>query len=89
MPTFKYKVTLYKVESTHDRVRTDTIEGSCSKLPNIGHPFVMFAEPLEAKFDYRWFCSTRVTNCSFASEEDTYLFKTKNSTYRLKVHTRM
>ena len=81
-----HKVTLTKIESNHNNVRSDVIEGECVRLPAIGEPFTMAAKPLDPDASFRWFCSTRVTNVTFGNGKDEYLFRTLNSLYKLKVH---
>ncbi len=80
-----YKVTLIKKTSAHNNVRTNTVDGYCESLPEIGKKFMLLGEGLEF--------GTRMVMTSFVKEvervpswEDLILikFKTENSTYELE-----
>lgn len=76
-----YQVKLFKITSTHDRVRTETIEGTCRELPAIDNMFLMSGPGLEI--------GTRILRTSpvkaIARVGDTLLFETRNSTYSLLI----
>lgn len=75
--------TLTKVRSTHNNLRTPTIDGWFEKPPTVGEDFEFLAPPLESgSIRMIWTTSVRdVTELALGSVE----FKTKNSTYRLDV----
>ena len=76
-----YKVTLFKIESTHNNLRTPTIDGVCKELPEVGKELFMWGEGLE--FGTRLVRTTPIKSLSRLG--DTFLFETRNSTYALKI----
>jgi len=70
-----YKCTLIKIESNHNNLRTNEMEGVCTDLPEVGKRFLIFGEGLE--FGHRVITTTRV------QEVEGHVFRTKNSTYEL------
>jgi hypothetical protein len=77
------KVKLTKLSSTHQNLRTDTIEGNADLLPEVGQCFAMTAEPLDPRASFRWVRTTPIQ--SIEAMGDTYRFTTENSTYQLEV----
>jgi hypothetical protein len=77
------KVTLVRVRSSHNRLRTASISGWCRTLPKVGARFFMTAEPLDPQKDVRMVTTSPVSSVS--REGDTILFDTQNSTYRLRL----
>lgn len=78
------KVTLHKLKSNHQHLRTDTVAGETQSLPTKGFPFVMYSEPLTEDGDIRVVTTTLVTEV--VQERDGYLeFTTVNSTYGLEI----
>lgn len=75
------RVRLTKVESTHNNLRTDVVEGECSHLPTIGLRFVMYSDPVEVFGNMRYVSTSPVQ----AITQDG--FRTLNSTYKLEVLT--
>ena len=79
-----YKVRLTKIESNHNNLRTDTIEGCTAKLPQVREPFCMYAEPIDPDASVRFIKTTLVAEITSPVVGE-FEFKTKNSTYRLTV----
>jgi hypothetical protein len=77
----KMRGKLFKVESTHNNIRTDEIVGDFMELPKIGYGFVMYAPPLDPEYVSRVLRTTPVK--SIEPGDGHILFKTMNSTYRL------
>jgi len=80
-----YKIKLTKIKSTHNNLRTDTIEGVCHELPEVGAGFSMYGAGLE--FGVR---SVRTSRIEEVDETTTrggkYMtFKTMNSEYHLEI----
>lgn len=76
------KVTLTKLKSSHQNLRTNVITGHTNMLPTKGFPFVLYGEPLTEEGDGRVVVTTPVTEV--IQERDDYLeFTTANSTYGL------
>ena len=46
---FPYIVTLDKIQSSHNRLRSDQIIGWTEKWPELNESFVLYTEPLENK----------------------------------------
>lgn len=77
------KATLIKVQSTHNNLRTDEIEGRFADPPTLGHSFGFFADPLDETMDIRVVTTSRVQ--SVQQTEEGFIFSTLNSTYYLKL----
>lgn len=77
------KVILTKLCSNHDNIRTPTIEGECGYLPIKGRIFTMVAPPLDESKVVRYLHTTIVQDC--INDGVTYMFHTRNSTYRLDI----
>lgn len=78
------KVTLWKLKSNHQNLRTNMVVGETNLLPTKGFPFVLLAEPLTEEGDTRVVTTTLVTEVT--QERDDYLeFTTENSTYGLEI----
>jgi len=78
-----FKVLLTKVESNHNNLRTNEIEGLTLELPTVGKGFNMSGEPLDKAMSVRVINTTEIKEIE-GSEND-FTFKTLNSTYKLKV----
>lgn|GEM_PF-5307153 len=81
------KGTLYKVESNHNRVRTNEMEGTFEEKPYPGRCFSMYGESLELRVPgaMRIIRTSIVQAVTMLDEDPTNLeIKTLNSTYRLK-----
>jgi hypothetical protein len=70
---------LTKIQSTHQKLRTDVIEGWCYHLPIVGEAFSIFSDPLDPEMQVRVVRTSTVV--------DVYVdrFETLNSTYELVV----
>lgn len=64
------------------RVRTDVTQGVCIEYPEVGKPFIMFAESLSVSGGVRYIATSAVVSVSNADTR-TKIIKTQNSTYRL------
>lgn len=78
-----FKVLLTKVESNHNNLRTNEIEGATLALPEIGKGFDMSGEPLDPAMAVRVINTTEIKELEQNGDE--FTFKTLNSTYKLKV----
>ena len=76
-----YKAILERVESAHNNMRTDEMEGICPSLPAVGSGFTIVGEGLES--GCRVITTTRVVEI-MEEKDDEVLFRTANSTCRLK-----
>lgn len=73
---------LTKLISTHNNLRTDSMDGEYPFTPTIGRPFILIGEPLDHEFDHRMIYTSNVVSI-IESSSDSITFKTANSTYRL------
>jgi transcription-repair coupling factor (superfamily II helicase) len=78
------RVKLTKIESNHNNLRTNSIEGECKTFPEVNSGLVILADPLEKGMD------VRIVNTSIIKEIRTigvndFMLKTLNSLYRLEV----
>lgn len=78
------QVRLTKLNSTHNNLRTDVIEGECIYLPRTGYSFVMTSEPLNPNASFRQIATSNVQSI-FTLNDKSMEFKTMNSTYLLEV----
>lgn len=79
----RYQVILEKICSTHDNLRTNTVEGFTTELPKKGDYFSIVGESLTPGLMARVVTTTEVQSVEVMGDE--YQFTTMNSTYRLKV----
>ena len=79
-----YHVVLTKVESNHNNLRTNEIEGHTLYLPDVGQGFNLVGESLTPGLSHRMINTTEVKSVESIGQDE-YLFKTLNSTYKLKV----
>lgn len=64
-------------------LRTDSVEGTFSRLPTEGHGFLMMGAPLEPGFDGRLVATSKVVEV-VRENDSTVVFKTESGThYRL------
>jgi hypothetical protein len=80
-----YGVKLTKVESNHKNLRTDTVEGVTEKLPAVGDSFVLIGKSLTEGMNARIVYTTEIQFVENMGNE--YMFKTRNSTYKMEVLT--
>lgn len=78
-----YKVRLTKVESNHNNIRTNSMEGETTELPVPGENFVIVGDPINPMADVR--CITTSEIQLVEKTDSLYTFKTLNSTYQLEV----
>ena len=78
-----YIVKLTKIESNHDHLRTNEVEGVTNILPEVGKNFTLIGEPLTDGANVRIINTTEIK--SVDKEENTIIFKTLNSTYQLDI----
>lgn len=76
-------VTLKKIESTHENLRTDDVTGVTHTLPEVGKSFFMYAKALE-EGDVRYIHTSPVQEVRMV--EDEIVFKTENSVYSLIIN---
>lgn len=73
------------------RVRTNTVEGFCYRLPEEGSSFIMLAESLSSDADFRNVTTSTVKNVEQVQmtpnlDPVQMLFQTQNSVYRLHIN---
>jgi hypothetical protein len=78
-----YNITLTKLCSNHNHVRSPIIEGECVFLPIKGRIFTMVATPLDKTKAVRYIHTTVIQE--IINDGTTYMFHTRNSTYRLDI----
>lgn len=78
-----HKVKLTKIESNHNNLRTNEIEGVSLDLPEVGKSFYLVGESLTEGMDARVVTTTEIK--SLEKTDNEYTFKTLNSTYKLEV----
>lgn len=76
-----YRVILTKLNSSHNNLRTDVIEGYTVTLPAEGVEFIMWSEGLE--FGTRYVRTTAIQTVERIDR--IYEFNTLNSKYRLEI----
>ena len=79
-----YAGKIFKINSTHNNIRSETMDGVTASLPTVGHDFRIFGEALEHGYDRRGIFTTTVQELVELSNR-TYLFRTLNSTYVFRV----
>jgi hypothetical protein len=72
-----FKVKMSRIESSHQNLRTDEIEGYASSLPLVGENFILLSKGLEV--------GVRVVRTTPVTELRDSSFKTQNSTYGFEV----
>ena len=77
-----YKCILTKIKSTHNNLRTDTIEGIAPNLPQKETCFYLYGQGLE--FGTRLIATSLVKEIINRTDESID-FETQNSTYNLKI----
>ena len=75
-------VTLSKITGG-ERIRTDTVTGTCHKLPEVGESFEMLSAPIVPGAIGRVIVTSTVQ--SVATSDDVYLVRTLNSVYHLVI----
>lgn len=84
MPPFNVKLT--RLSSKHDSLRSTEVVGWTGELPQVGLCFEMAAPPLiEAAGNVRYVHTTPVIEMTEPVAGEEFVFKTRNSTYHLKV----
>ena len=79
-----YRVILTKMESNHNNLRTNEIEGDALFLPDVGKNFSVVGASLTPGLSHRLIQTTEVKSVESTGENE-FLFKTQNSTYKLQV----
>jgi hypothetical protein len=78
-----YLIKLKKIESTHENLRTDEINGMSHDLPEVGQSFTLIADPLErANPHKRVVTTTPVVKVTKTGNE--MVFETANSVYSIE-----
>lgn len=78
-----YKVKLTKLQSNHNNLRTDSVEGFSLELPEVGKSFQLVGDPLTAGALFRGVFTTEIKNVERMGNE--FVFHTMNSKYKLEV----
>lgn len=79
-----YTVLLTKMESTHNNLRTDSVEGKTLQLPVVGENFRLIGKSLTEGPTYRAIETSQIAEV-VKDDDYKYTFKTANSTYKLSV----
>lgn len=79
------KVLLTRMRSTNHNLRTNTVEGTCNRLPTVGQPFLMFSEPFNKGHEgtHIRIIETSVVKLVHEELDDSVKFETENSLYNL------
>ena len=85
LPQNHIAVRLARINSNHERLRTDTVIGFCRALPHLGTQFTLFARGLTHKDTLRLVETTIVQ--SIEVTENTIEFDTTNTHYKLSILT--
>ena len=75
------KVKLVKLNSTHERLRTPTVKGTCTKLPVVGKRFKLIGEGITIGLRY---VETSIVKAVSEITKDVWLFTTEYSQYKLE-----
>lgn len=78
-----YKVTLEKIESTHENVRTKETTGLIQKLPEIGETLELVSNSLDFEGGLRLIYTTPIKGVT-PIRNNSMVIKTQNSTYAIK-----
>lgn len=80
-----HRGTLEFVESSKSQaMRTPEAQGEFEDFPSLGRPFRFFAESLTEGLDFRMIETSPVMGITMGEETGVLLFRTENSTYRLR-----
>ncbi len=79
----KYNVKLTKVDSTNQNLRSSEILGWAHDLPEYGKRFEMYSAPVDPDMDLRVISTSPVAEI-IGQDDETVVFKTQNSTYKLE-----
>lgn len=77
------RVRITRLRSTHDKLRTDSVEGDSMTLPRAGGRVVVVGQPLTPGADHRVVTTSEVR--SVFQDNGAFLFTTLNSTYRMEL----
>lgn len=78
------KAKLTRINSNHDRLRDDIIEGDCQNLPRVGSNFVLIAPPRDTPDGFRYVETTPISKINKLGPGKTE-FHTRNSVYHLEI----
>ncbi len=78
-------VILEKIKSTHERLRSDRVDGIAPGVPTVGQCFYMGSSPIDLTKDMRLVRTSPVKSVkeTKSGSKTIYDFETENSTYRL------
>ena len=76
------KVRLIKLESTHENLRTDVVEGTLEVPPQIGEHMLILADPIDQDADVRYIMTSEITGVLY--QPGIWHVSTKNSTYQVE-----
>jgi len=74
-----------KIESNHQNLRTNDMEGKTPVIPEVGEIFMIFGESLTPGNNMRAIHTTEVQESKYDSETKTFTFKTRNSLYTVEI----
>lgn len=79
-----YNVTLEKIKSSHDNLRTNSINGICHELPLTGKRFKLFSNEVLTKDTLLRVITTSIVQEVVKNSDNEFTFTTENSEYTLK-----
>jgi hypothetical protein len=79
-----FYVTLNKIESTHNNLRTDVVTGLTPRLPVVGEQFFMYSnEVLTENTNTRFIRTSKIESIKASDDGREIIFRTQNSLYTL------
>lgn len=79
-----YYATLKKIESTHNNLRTETVDGLIPDIPVVGSNFFMYSsQTITPDTNIRHIYTTPVKEVRVNAENGDIVFRTENSLYVL------
>lgn len=78
-------VKLTRIKSSHDKLRTDSMEGRSPNIPEVGFCIEVFGKPLTPGASFRKITTSEIMEVEYYSTERKFVFSTQNSTYELDV----
>lgn len=79
-----YYCTLKKIESTHNNLRTEVVQGLVPELPVVGKSLFMYSkEILTPNTNVRHILTSRIKEVTISDKNGDIVFRTENSLYEL------
>ena len=74
---------LTKIKTNHDRLRTESVDGTILKSPVIGDTLVLIGKPLDENLDHRYVETSKILSIDI--QENIWILATLNSQYKLEI----